>query len=226
MSKEEFAREISAVIMDEYEPKLIEKCVYAGYGFLDREETDRIMEIARELERGDDAPPCPGFAEREKMVQDAVEEYLKDKEQIVPRGLVDFRIKELSMFAEFIAGSAADAYFAEQEYEEFTSMLAMFMDARPKLEKVLHIVWTGEEIRLFNRIGRDVTEKYTAEFIKYAEERGAGAEDLAISAVIAASPERLVLHRPPASSPLAGALEHIFNDRCEICHGCNFCGSC
>ncbi|MCD8048167.1 MAG: putative sporulation protein YtxC [Clostridia bacterium] len=223
MSKEEFAREISAVIMEEYEPKLIEKCVYDSYGFLDREETDRIMEIAREMEREGGAEPCPSFAERESMVREAAEEYLKEEKAIVPRGLVDFRIKELSMFAEFIAGSAADAYFAEQEYEEFTSMLAMFMEVRPKLERALHIVWNEGEIKLFNRVGRDVTEKYTAEFIKYAEERGAGAEDLAISAVIAAAPEKIVLHCPPEASPLAGALEHIFGEKCEICHGCNFC---
>ena len=220
---EEFAREISAVIMDEYEPVLIEKSVERNYGFLDRDEVGRIVQIAHSLEwTNDKSDIYPSFSEREALVRGKITEYLKNENAVVPRGFADFRVRELSAFAEAITFEAAESYFAEREYEEFTSLLSMFISVRPSLEKVVHVVWKDGGIRLFNRFKRDITDKYENEFLPYSEANGAKDEDLAISALIAAAPERLILHNPP-SAPFAKTLEKVFEGRCTICTGCEFC---
>ena len=223
VGEEEFAREISAVIMDEYEPLLIEKSIEKNYGFLERDELEQIGEIARKLEWSNDKNEIyPPFVQREALVRARVEEYLSDGSAIVPRGLADFRIRELSVFAEAISFEAAEDYFARREYEEFTSLLAMFISVRPSMEKVIHIVWEDGKIRLYNRRRRDVTDKYETEFLPLSEENGAKEEDIALSALIAAAPEKVVLHSPP-DSPFAETVKKVFEGRCAVCGGCDFC---
>lgn len=221
--KEEFAREISAVIMDEYEPKLVDRSIELNYSFLERWEIDEIENIAHRLEWEDGNGEYPSFAEREAIVRKKLEEYLAVEKSVNPRGFADFRLKELSAYAEAIASNAADCYFAEKEYEEFVELLSIFISSRPSIEKTVHVLWKDGSVRLYNRFKRDITAKYEADFYEYSQSRGANDEDLAISALIAAAPERVILHLPPSSSPLAKTLKKIFGENCEICKGCSFC---
>lgn len=223
VGEEEFAREISAVIMDEYEPLLIEKSIEKNYGFLERDEIEKIGEIARTLEWSNDKNEIyPPFVQREALVRARALEYLSDGNAIVPRGLADFRIRELSVFAEAISFEAAESYFARREYEEFTELLSMFISVRPSMEKAVHVVWDDGRIRLFNRRRRDITAKYENEFLPLSEENGAKDEDIALSALIAAAPEKIVLHSPP-DSPFAETIQKVFEGRCTVCRGCDFC---
>ncbi len=213
-TKEEFAREISAVIMDEYEPRLIAGKIKSDYAGLDADEKAAILQKARRLEIAqDDKAPYLSFSGRERLVRKKVEEYLKTADSIVPRGFADFRIKELSDLAGIIADAAAEAYFARREYEEFAEVLNLLVTTRSG-EKVLHVCWEKGRVKLYNRFCRDVTEKYEAEFKRFAG-RGASDEDLAISAVIAAAPKKIVLHSPP-DCPLANAIRQIFGERCTV----------
>lgn len=209
--------------MDEYEPKLIERDIEMNYSFLERWEIDEIKSIARRLEWEDGNGEYPSFSEREAMVRERLEEYLASEKSVNPRGFADFRLKELSVYAASIASSAADSYFAEKEYEEFTELLSVFISSRPKMEKAVHVLWQEGKVRLYNRFKRDITDKYEADFYEFSQRRGANEEDLAISALIAAAPERIVLHSPPPSSPLAKTLKKIFGEKCETCSGCSFC---
>lgn len=221
-TKEEFAREISAIIMDEYEPRLIEEKIRRCYSYLEEDEKNAILLAARKIEiEQDEKAPYKSFSERERLVRLKVGEFLKNQESLIPRGLADFRIKELGIAAGIIVDYAAEAYFTKREYEEFAKALNFLVTTRSG-EKVLHIVWSGERVLLYNRFKRDVTDKYEAEFVKFAGDNYASEEDLAISAVICAAPEKIVLHSPP-DCPLANALQQIFGDRCKVCGGCKFC---
>jgi putative sporulation protein YtxC len=213
------ADEISSVIMEEYEPKIIRRSIEKKYSFLEPWETKKIEEIALKLEKDECEAEYPPYSFREKLVHRKIDEYLSEASSVNPKGFAEFRLKEISDFAEKIAAEAADEYFAEQEYEEFTEMLSMFLSVRPKVEKKLHLVRRDGHIRLYNRFKRDVTEKYESEFTSLSSNE----DDLAVSAVIAASPEELVIHRPKEDSPLENTLKKVFGERCVICNGCPFC---
>lgn len=222
-NREELAREISAVIMDEYEPKMIERSIEMNYSFLDKCEIDEIEKIARRIEWEGESGDYPPFARREALVRERLEDFLATEGSVHPKGFADFRVKELSVYAEAMASEAAERYFEEREYEEFAYLLRMFVSSRRSSEKVVHVVWDGGDIRLYNRFKRDITKKYEADFYEASSRNGAKEEDMAISAIIAAAPEKLVLHSPPEGSPLAKTLEKIFEDSCEVCRGCSLC---
>lgn len=209
--------------MDEYEGVIIGRCVKARYDFLDSAERDRIISITKKLAKEYEGELFPSYEKRRERVKKALEEYFKANDKIVPGGFVDFRHRELYYSAEVMASEGAKRYFDEKEYEEFTHLLSAFISQKEAKEEVLHLVWSGGRVRLLNKRRRDVTEKYEKEFYSAAYKKGLGQEDLAISAVISAAPERLVFHCPPAFSPLKETLEKIFEGKCKTCQGCNIC---
>lgn len=209
--------------MTEYESILIDRCVKSRYGFLDEEERIRIGEITKEIAKREQETGFPSYGERLKGVMAAAEKYLAENGTIVPGGFVDFRLREVYYNVEEMVARGAEQFFDEKETEEFTSLLSAFVKEKKPGEELIHLVWNNGSVRLINKRGRDVTDKYEREFYPAAIKRGLGEEDLAISAIISAAPERLVLHSPPAGSPLKETLEKIFSGRCKTCTGCNIC---
>lgn len=221
-SKEEIARLAADAVMEEYESVIIERFVKANYSFLDPGETDGIIAEAKIIAADDSGCDFPSYNNRKEILYEKILEYLEDNKTIVPCGFVDFRFRQMYFWAERIAARGADIYFDKREYEEFTYLLSLFVSTRECKEEVIHIIWEDGDPHLYNKRGRDVTKKYEKDFLQSPKRDELTEDDLAISAVIAASPERLVLHSPP-DGPLSGALCKIYLDRCKICPGCNIC---
>lgn len=209
--------------MTEYESILIDRCVKSRYSFLDEAEKKRISEITVEIAHREQDGGFPSYRERFERVREAAEKYLAENGTIVPGGFVDFRLREVYYSVEEMVARGAEQFFDEKELEEFTFLLSVFVKEKKPREDIIHLVWDNDSLRLINKRGRDVTDKYEKEFYPAAVKKGLGEEDLAISAVISAAPERLVFHRPPVSSPLKETLEKIFSGRCKTCTGCNIC---
>lgn len=224
-SKEEIAHLVAEIVTEEYEKVLIERWVKTNYDFMEDYERAEVIKEACLVAKTFFEDDIPSLSERKAFISKKVLNYLEDNNSIVPCGFVDFRLREVYFWIEAICKKGADIYFDKRECEEFTYLLSMFVKNREEKEKVIHVVWEKGVAKLFNKRGRSVTAKYQKDFLNKAREDSLSKDDLAISAVIAASPGRLILHMPPAS-PLTEALTKIFSDRCRICHGCNFCKKC
>lgn len=209
--------------MDEYESILIDRCIKNRYDFLEDFEKQKIAGLTKQLAKKDTQNDFPSYEERRAIVKSAVEKYMKTNAAIVPGGFVDFRLRELYFYVEQMVDLGAELFLKEKEYEEFTYLLSVFVSEKECREEVLHLLWQNNSIRLINKRGRDITEKYEREFYDAARDKGIGQEDLAISAVISAAPKKLVFHSPPPQSPLRETLEKIFEGKCRICPGCNIC---
>ncbi len=209
--------------MDEYEAVLIDRCVKSRYSFSDKSEQERISEITKALAQSETVEGFPAYSERYEAVKKAVEEYFLKNSTIVPGGFVDFRLREVYYNVEQMVDCGAEKFFDEKELEEFTYLLSVFVSEKKPREELLHIVWTEGKVRLLNKRGRDVTDKYEKEFYAAAMKKGLGEEDLAISAVISAAPERIVFHSAPPKSPLKETLGKIFAGKCKSCMGCSIC---
>lgn len=222
---DEAAQEAADIIMTEYEPVLIERCIKARYSFLTRDEQKEIAKLAKKLSKEEKADEFPPFSARRQTMYDEIKSYLCTEGNIVPCGFVDFRMRKPYYWAEAIVSKGADMFFDKKEYEEFTYLLSVFVAEKEPREEVIHLIKKHGRVKLFNKRGRDVTEKYEKEFLAAAKEKNVSDEDLAISAIISAAPKKLVIHFSEAI-PLCETLKHIFGDRCTVCKGCKVCEKC
>lgn len=209
--------------MEEYEGVLIERCVKNRYPFLDNSERERICRITKALAKTETDGVFPSYNERFEFIKNAVESYFLKNESIVPGGFVDFRLREVYYNVEEMVARGADRFFEEKEFEEFTCLLSAFVSEKKPKETMIHILWQNGRVQLLNKRGRDVTEKYEKEFYSAAVKKGLGEEDLAISALISAAPEKIIFHSPPEKSPLKETVEKIFEGKCKLCTGCSIC---
>lgn len=221
-SADDVAKEVSEIITDEYEKVLIERSLKSRYGYLDKSEREEILKIAYDISMGD-ADTFPSYEERKNAVFKAVRDYVLEEKCVVPCGFADFRMREVYHWAEMVAEVSAEIYFDRREYEEFTSLLNMFLCEKEAKEEVIHLVMREGEVVLLNKRGRNVTEKYEKEFYSVAKGKNLSCEDLAISAVISAAPKKLVIHSFPNNSPLKETLLKIFSTRAKVCTGCSVC---
>ena len=214
---EEIAACVTDIITGEYENAVINSCITECYPFLEQWERLRIEKYVQEEKVGEAA------VKHRNEVYSAVKMYLEENSQIIPRGFADFRLPGLNGYIRRLVKRSADRFFDEAEYEEFIALLAMLIEARESKESVLHVLWEGNDVRLLNRRGNDVTEKYETEFMLSAAACDANAEDLAVSAIISAAPEAVIMHNKPKNSPLGQTLKKLFKDKCTLCTGCNIC---
>lgn len=220
---DEAAHAATDVVMNEYESVLFERSVKSRYAYLTKDEQNQIIKNAKKLATRNDTLDFPPFSARRKDVYDNIRAYLGEEGTVVPCGFVDFRMRKMYYWAEKIVEKGADMFFDQKEYEEFTYLLSMFVEEKESREEVIHLLWENPGITLLNKRGRNVTKKYEREFMEAAKEKNISDDDLAISAIISAAPEKLRLHMPPDNSPLAETLLKIFGNRCSVCAGCNIC---
>lgn len=220
--KEKVAKEVADIICGEYESVLIERQVREDYSLLDEYEKKEIIKEAQLVSEEYGTRLFPDKSTRKAEIEREVYRFLLENDTVIPRGFVDFRYRDLYFYVEKIVEEGAKRYFDKQEYEEFIYLLSMFVNSREKKEKTIHVIWDKEKVYLYNKRGRDVTDKYQKDFIGAAKKKNLNYEDLAISAVIAASPETLILHTPP-KTPLSEALQKIYEGRVKVCNGCPIC---
>ncbi len=216
--REKMADAVTDIITDEFEQSLIRHFIKESYPLLEEDEI-KIIEAYTIEERESRGV----YKKHRENLKREVLNFLSENGQIIPKGFVDFRMRDIYTDIKKLVFYGAERFFNEQEYEEFICLLKMVINERESREKLVHVVFNGNEVKLFNKRGSDITEKYEAEFMLSAAQCGAKSEDLAISAIISIAPEFVVIHNLPEKSPMGITLKKLFGSNAQTCQGCEIC---
>ena len=139
-------------------------------------------------------------------------------------GFLRFRGREYKTIINKVVDYVVDEYNLEQEYVEFIELLKSFVDMQnPRLE-TLHVVIAKGRFKLYDDMGKSVTEEYLTDYQTYDQLQDFAYDDLLISALIAVSPRHIVIHIKSAGAETAlQSIRQVFADRVSFCTGCHLC---
>ena len=114
-------------------------------------------------------------------------------------------------------------YIIEKEYNEFISLLRMYINSKKSNIKNLHLIYGKSELTILDENKNIVPlckEIYNAKFLSdiiFSE------NDYALNTLLTLLPQRIEIHLLDSEDEFIKTVKLIFEDRVYICRECNIC---
>lgn len=213
--RHELAGALAEHIIQEMEPDYMQRLVRQNYGYFTTEERDQIVMQAR----GEPAAKA-GLADR-------LDDYLAVHSVLNLDGFVTFRLRDYLVDLEDRVDQAVDEFLIDREYREFVRLLRYFVDAQQSRTPLVHVILQEDgQFELLDPDSRPLQSDIIQEFRLETPDAELNLEDLLVSSLITAAPERVVLHGSERARRLDSVqtVRQVFGHRVEECTECPYCG--
>ncbi len=227
--KRYFANVISDLILNNWEQKIVHEILKDNYYFFTPEEKEVIYQRSLELIKTGHPTKCKTVVyqlNRKAKVNNRLSEYLETNNKINIDGFIRFRLKDYVADLADAVSYAVDEYMMEKEYREFIKLLRYFVEIQePRLHTVHLVIKEDKKHLLFDDKQQEISHEYIDGFFNEIIDGDVNYEDLLISALITIAPKKLYIHFAEKidKNDTIITIEEVFNQRVEVCHGCQWC---
>lgn len=213
---------LSEYIIDRYETKFARQILDKNFEYLTQKAKRDILKNI--ILFSDDK--TIGYDARKRIILTALYDCLKENKKFYLDGFISFRLREYEFVLYTLLEKLVDDYNAKKEYEEFIELLRYFVSVQSPRPTVLNIVVNPDNsYSVYDENEKDITANCVTEFIEsevLLTENDY--DDLLISVLITAAPEKIVIHKAEniKNSDLFITIKKVF-EKVEYCVGCELC---
>ena len=224
------AHALAAVIISHWELSLVREIVRQHYNYFNRQERERIIELALQTLKGEPKKESNYYlykVHRQNRIFFRLLDYLNDNREIVIEGFIRFRLKEYMEELREAVDRAVDDLMLEQEYREFIRLLRYFVEVQEPRQGEIHVlILPGNKYQLMDGQGDALDDEELEEMLADLAGGNISSEDLLISALISLAPAQVHLHLACTISnrEVVETIKKVFAGRIDICPGCCLCG--
>ena len=219
-----FDEKLSSIITDTilkfYKEKMIKKIINFDYFYFEEHEKKIIIQNCCEIIESSEYEQ---ISKEKEYIHEAVLQYVIENKSMILEGFVNFRIKEYIKYLDSIVDIAVNKYIIEKEYNEFISLLRMYINSKKSNIKNLHLIYGKLELTILDENKNIVPlckEIYNAKFLSdiiFSE------NDYALNTLLTLLPQRIEIHLLDSEDEFIKTVKLIFEDRVYICRECNIC---
>lgn len=219
-----FDEKLSSIITDTilkfYKEKMIKKIINFDYFYFEEYEKKIIIQNYCEIIESSEYEQ---ISKEKEYIHEAVLQYVIENNSMILEGFVNFRIKEYIKYLDSIVDIAVNKYIIEKEYNEFISLLRMYINSKKSNIKNLHLIYGKSELTILDENKNIVPlckEIYNAKFLSdiiFSE------NDYALNTLLTLLPQRIEIHLLDSEDEFIKTVKLIFEDRVYICRECNIC---
>ena len=219
-----FDEKLSSIITDTilkfYKEKMIKKIINFDYFYFEEYEKKIIIQNCCEIIKSSEYEE---ISKEKEYIHEAVLQYVIENKSMILEGFVNFRIKEYIKYLDSIVDIAVNKYIIEKEYNEFISLLRMYINSKKSNIKNLHLIYGKSELTILDENKNIVPlckEIYNAKFLSdiiFSE------NDYALNTLLTLLPQRIEIHLLDSEDEFIKTVKLIFEDRVYICRECNIC---
>ena len=214
------ASSLSNTILTVYEPQILKKIIYSNYFYFSDIEKKHILdEVIKILNTSP-----KDILSRRKIVFSAFESYLKENRTINLDGFINFRLKEYKSELDDAVDLAVDKFIIEKEYNEFISLLKLYIASKEDSMPEVHLIYNNHEAILLDEHHNKINTYDHIFDAKYLSDISFSSNDYALNAILDIVPQKLYIHLMNSEEDeFITTLKLIFENRICICHSCPIC---
>jgi putative sporulation protein YtxC len=220
------AEALSDFVCDSLEPEMVRSMIQKSHPFYGLDEVAAIQGYVSQLLESS-AWECSRvvYGSRRDKLARQISRFLRENRQLAVDGFTRFRMKTYRMALAACVRDAVHEYTLDREYQEFIQLLRQFVTLQPARYPLVHVVHDGRgRFRLFQADGTPLEWREMMQDARESPDPACSHEDALVGALLAAAPERVVLHSKNPSENVIRTLIQIFKGRIMVCDGCSQCG--
>lgn len=207
---EEIVDEITNLIIDIIENKLLRKYIIKKYSLESSEEIQKIYIYALNIFKNKE------FIIKQSLYQ-KVYDYILNEEYINIEGFVKFRMKEFNNYISTIVDLAWEEYFIKKDQDEFINVLKYFVDAQKEKLELLRIhIKEDNSFILYDKYGNEIDSINDEEIMNIMIKENLNYEDFLMSNLLTLCPGKIEIIdslNNNSSKEIIEIIKSIFGDK-------------
>ena len=208
-------------IISFYEEKIIERLINYNYFYFDSLEKSKIKFECLNLLNN---TATHEFCFRKDSLWLCIYNYLHENQKMILQGFVDFRLSPYIKSLDYATDISVNKFIIEREYNEFISLLKLYIHSKPNSEKIVHLIYINKDSILLDENKNIIPMSKNNFDAKYLSDISFSSNDITLNTLLNIIPKELYLHLiSDESDEFIETLKLIFEDRLQICTNCNIC---
>lgn len=207
-----------------YEHDIFKKLINYDYFYFDDLEKLKIYNICTDFVDSDEFDDLD-LSDRYNTIWNCIYFYLQEHKSIVLNGFVNFRLSSYIKYLDNIVDISVNKYLIDKEYTQFISLLQAYIDSRPSMIDIVHIIYNDTESILLDKNLNIIPFKENLSSVKYLSDITFSTNDHLLNSLISLLPEKIEAHIIGKKDEFIGTLENIFRTRLHLCTDCNICNT-
>ncbi len=217
---EKFQNFIVEIIVDTitkfYEDKIITRIINSNYFYFEEYEKEAIFNNCKEILEYENE-------EKIEILYEEINKYIEEHKNIILEGIVNFRVRKYIQYIDNIVDIAVNQYIIEKEYNEFISLLKVYINTNKSEVNILHLIYSKGESVLLDENKNIVSVSDNLFNAKYLSDISFSSNDFALNTLLSMLPKKIEIHIIDEEDEFINTLKLIFEDRAFICKDCNIC---
>lgn len=214
------AGSLTNAITELYQDIIIKNIIISNYFYFSDFEKNEIFNYCIEL---------LDESQKEKMMRKNLIfcdcfDYIENNKYMVLDGFINFRLKNYINVLDEIVDIAVDKFVLEREYNEFISLLKLYVNSKEPEESIIHLIYQNEESVLIDNEKNIIDISSSIFDAKYLSDISFSSNDYALNALLNLLPKKIFIHLIDGfEDEFINTLQLIFEKRVSICKDCAIC---
>lgn len=211
---------LTEVILEFYEERLIYQILNYNYFYFDEYERLQICDNCIDMIECEEEMSTKS---RKEIIKKALLSYIQEYKSMILEGFVNFRLKQYMSYLDNGIDTAVNQFIIEKEYNEFISLLKIYIDSKPPECEILHLIYINGESILLDRQKNIVSVSENIYNAKYLSDISFSSNDFALNTLLSLLPAKIEIHVIGIEDEFIDTVKQIFEGRVSICKECNIC---
>ena len=210
---------LSNLVINEFETEIIKKYIFHNHFYFNESERKIILNICFELSSFN----SEYYEKKYKLLYNSFYDYLSFNKSIILNGFINFRLKNYCSIIETLVDEAVNNFIVEREYNEFISLLKLYISSQPINSKYVHLIYLKNFPLLLDENKNMINIDDDIFKAKYLSDITFSSNDYALNTLLTLLPKKIYLHLVDEEDEFINTLKLIFNQRIYICTDCQIC---
>lgn len=215
-SHQNFAINLSNLIIDLYELKIIKKIIKRNYFYFDELEQVQISNISSSI-------VDENSQSKKDLVYLSINEYIQDNTSMILDGFIRFRLKDYIEVLEYLVDLSVNNFIINREYDKFITLLCDYINSEPSKIDIVHLIYIDKEAILLDKYKNPIPIDENILDAKYLSDISFSNNDYVLNTLLNLLPNKLYVHVQGKEDEFLTTLKRIFNNKIILCHDCDIC---
>lgn len=221
---QEFLKEVSTIlsflVIYEFEEVFFRQIISKDFFYFSKEERSVILDNCFNIIIDSNTI----IKEKFEILFSSFLNYVIEHKNIFLSGFINFRLQSYWDVLERIVEDAVNSYILEKEYNEFISLLRLYINSSETIEDILHIVYSKDFTIMLDSNKNIINNSQNAFKAKFLSDISFSTNDYTLNTLLTLLPEKIYVHLIDNKiDEFITTLSLIFEKRLEICTECNIC---
>ena len=211
---------LSSLIIDQYEQEISYNILSNNYFYFNTAEKKEILKKTDYK--------CNNNIEisyyKKKILLDIFANLLKKSNKIYLKGVITFRLSAYKKELQTQIDSAVNEFLIEREYNEFVSLLKLYINTEPSKTDFIHLIYKNGSPIILDKNKNLISTESNLLNAKFLSDISFSDCDIALNTLLNLIPQKICIHLIENQiDEFINTLIHIFENRIELCTNCNIC---